>query len=1195
MSDLTGIDEEEKDADPMMDPLDLLQDPMINQMPLFMEMLDRPHTSPLRENSSVLDVLSNTNVLSVNGPSHQAFESDEFNSLSTEKEEEKSITQLKTVQDIDTAGIWGFDVESSENSMDNYEGPLSWDPQREFMQFLWDNHDDSPVEEPPKADPPPNRRRKRKMDMVVMVDPSEELYSDLSLKSTKDVFDEEDQEDPVPINKVRSLRKSSKNQSPTAKKAQYPNGTVEAIKQLIFSAPARYPREQSVAHKLTPLKGKPQTDPCSEEEPLFFPCTKCNINFKEKNHLHRHMRTHTDPPSPINMPKPFICRECGQSFRFRNSLLRHMTIHQERRERLIEEIKGMNELKDEGTDARLQCPQCAFGTNCPNTFIQHAKTHEKDKRYYDCKKCNYMAVTVLELERHVNKEHSLCKNQEELPEKPRVFKSKEDDETHHSYSCNRCSYGTSSKNVFKNHLEIRHNQTYEEYEALQCRERNEYAQPPSEMHFPIRKSPVVDSFSSELTSKLSVKKQAFRKITDSPCDSNDISDLFKKDKIVHRAQRGFKSQPTESKLDKSINNLLSRQRRDKQSNEKIDVTTGFSFVEDRNGDNNDHDFGRTLSGISENPNSPSNGHKCLLASKLENNILNSVCDSGLSEGISADLNSKHVFKLVVEKPIMKKSPSKRKMSTPYRNTVDQDSCFILPKHLQSPKMLNMVEDMEEEDCDDKEDVFQYSDYSTDANTKLLDKSEIKQEKPYIVNSFSRRMSVRGVLGTSEDMFEKGQDGQSQQKPIVKEECIETQIFGETLAPNSVPLSESFLDSEGGGERKTCPYCTAVFESGVGLSNHVRGHLHRVGLSYNARHVVSREQVASKDRKPRIRRKMVAMQRLKKAPRLGSEDSPVRGHSCPLCGDSFDNKTGLSNHVRGHLKRLGKTIATKSKSPMLLLRELMRDKREFQRALQILGKKRIPSHSRIPSKQATSNHLTPKRNPIQNLYNNAKSLVPMYSLPGETLDRKQAETKLEVKGSLSSALIGILKRRKCQVDSKLRTSSLTARNALAVPPTSEHSRGAQVNSTLSNSTSEKGEFNRKVCVHCNATFHSGVSLSNHLRAYAKRKRTALLEGTTYDCKQRRQRSRPGSKKKTSPTTPHAPEEMYRLTCRFCDLVFQGPLSVQEDWIKHLQRHIMNASVPHTGAGMREVTSLPRDPSFSTTTERQNPSLITHTAS
>uniref|UniRef100_A0A4W5NM96 Zinc finger protein 644a n=1 Tax=Hucho hucho TaxID=62062 RepID=A0A4W5NM96_9TELE len=1132
MSDLTGIDEEEKDADPVIDPLDLLQDLMRSQTPLFIETLDRPQTSPLGENSSVLDVLSNTNVLSVNGPSlHQAFESDELNSLSTEKEE-KSITQLKTVQDIDTTGIWGFDVESSENSMDNYEGPLSWDPQREFMQFLWDNHDDSPMEELPMSDPPPNsqRRRKRKMDMVVMVDPSEELYSDLSLKSTKDVFDEEDLEDPVPINKVQSY----KPQSLTRKKAQYPNGTVEAIKQLIFNAPARNPHEKSVAHRLKTLKGKPLTGSGSEEEPLFFPCTKCNINFKEKNHLHRHMRSHTDPPSLINIPKPFICRECGQSFRFRNSLLRHMTIHQERRERLMEEIKGMNELKDEGTDARLQCPQCTFGTNCPNTFVQHAKTHEKDKRYYDCKNCNYMAVTVLELERHMNKEHSLCKNPDETDE-PRAFRSKEDDKTPHSYSCNHCSYGTSSKNIFKNHLEIRHNQTYEEYDVFQSRERNEYAQSPSEKHFPIRKPTVVNSFSSELTSKLSVKKMAFRKRTDLPCDSNDISDLFKKDKVVHRAQRGFKSQTTESKLDKSINNLLSRQRRDKQRNEKNDVTTEFFFVECRNGDN-DHDFGRTLSGIS-------NGHKHLLASKLENSILNSGCDSSLSEGISADLNSKHVSKLVVEMPVMKKSPSKRKMSTPYRNTVDQDSYLILPKHLQSQKMQNMVEEMEDSD---NKDVFQYSDDTTYANNKVLAKSEIKQEKPYIGNSFSRRMSMKGVLGTSEDLFEKGQDRNSQQKPDVKEECIETQVFGENLAPNSVPLSESFLDadSEGGGERKTCPYCPAEFESGVGLSNHVRGHLHRVGLNYNARHVVSREQVASQDRKPRIRRKMGAI-RLKKA----KKETSSHWHSCPLCGDSFDNKTGLSNHVRGHLKRLGKTIATKSKSPMLLLRELMRDKREFQRALQILGKKRIPSHSRIPSKQVTSNHLTPpKRNPIQNLYNNAKPLVPMYSLSGEPLDKKKAETNLEVKGSLSSALIGILKKRKCQEDSKLRTSSQTARSALA-----------------------KGVY--------------------PLQAYCS---CPVLNVSAYDCKQRRQRSRPGSKKKMSPAMPHAPEEMYRLTCRFCDLVFQGPLSVQEDWIKHLQRHIMNASVPHTGAGMREVTSLPRDPSYPTS-DRQTTLLATHTAS
>lgn len=62
-------------------------------------------------------------------------------------------------------------------------------------------------------------------------------------------------------------------------------------------------------------------------------------------------------------------------------------------------------------------------------------------------------------------------------------------------------------------------------------------------------------------------------------------------------------------------------------------------------------------------------------------------------------------------------------------------------------------------------------------------------------------------------------------------------------------------------------------------------------------------------------------------------------------------------------------------------------------------------------------------------------------------------------------------------------------------------------------------------------------------------------------------------------------------RFCDLVFQGPLSVQEDWIKHLQRHIMNTSVPHTGLGMIEVASPPT----TIKTEQDSSPTATHAAS
>lgn len=27
------------------------------------------------------------------------------------------------------------------------------------------------------------------------------------------------------------------------------------------------------------------------------------------------------------------------------------------------------------------------------------------------------------------------------------------------------------------------------------------------------------------------------------------------------------------------------------------------------------------------------------------------------------------------------------------------------------------------------------------------------------------------------------------------------------------------------------------------------------------------------------------------------------------------------------------------------------------------------------------------------------------------------------------------------------------------------------------------------------------------------------------------------------------------CRFCEVEFQGPLSIQEEWVRHLQRHIL----------------------------------------
>lgn len=1150
MSCLTGVDEDDKDADPEINALTLLQEPM--RMAQESTSCSDSFGKPSLKQNSVLNVLSDEDMLSPvglgNGPSsHQATQAHELNSISSEKEEEKSITPLKTVQEIDTAGIWGFD-ESPENSLDNFSSAsdLHWDPHKEFMQFLWENHSDSPGEEPKEEVSSANsqRRRKRKMDMVVMVDPSEDLYPDLSPKSSEELSDTEDQVDSIPVRKVRKSRKFSKSQPlPTGKVSKYPNGTVKAIKEILYNAPARNSHENSIGHGLSPLKGRLTINSHSEGKPSCYPCSKCKLVFKKEHHLHRHMKSHVD--SPTISPKPFICRECGQSFRQSGSLIEHMSIHQEKRTRLTEEIKGVNDKKKE--EKKFFCPQCPFGTNCPNTFVQHAKTHEKDKRRFRCDKCSFRTLSENDLRRHNIMQHTVIT----------VRKHIQNDDPE-NFSCNICSYRAFSRHVFTNHLMRRHQLTFAEYEAEQLIERN--AQPSKEQHVPTCKTPVEDA---EFTSKISIKNQISSKRVCSPNESNDISDLFRNSKI----RRGPKSQLTESKLDKSINVLLSRQRHGKKTAEHRKESNNCSTsVQDSKSDNDGYgELPATLTVKAEDLSLSSNGPK-----------------------------------LNIDHSTLKKSPSKRKMSTPYRNTSDQDTCFILPKPLPSPRKGNQEEEMS--DCDEK-DIFQFKD--TDANSNLFDNG-IKKEKQNIIYTYSRRMSMRGALQASKRLFEKIKtEEQEHDEPEIKEECIETEVFQETFEAHQIPLGEAFGDdlSDFESDRKNCPYCPAVFESGVGLSNHVRGHLHRVGLSYNARHVVPPEQVASQDRRPRIRRKISAYRRLKKALQLEqSESETVKSiHSCPLCGDSFDNRTGQSNHIRGHLKKLGKSFSTKNKSPLILLRELMRDKKEFQRALQIIGKRRNHFHYGASPKLPGADRFTspatgiPKSHSITSVCTDAKPLMPTFSLAEIESDKRQLETKLDVKDSLSgtTALIGILKKRKCQEDARLKGSSQMSRNVLTVSSNSEHSSGRIASSSLPNSVSEKGEFNRKVCVHCNATFHSGVSLSNHLRAYAKRKRIALLEGTTIDCKAVRTRSRPGSKKKTLPL-PQTPEEMYRLTCRFCDLVFQGPLSVQEDWIKHLQRHIMNTSVPHTGLGMVEVTSLPTDPP-TLKTDQDSSLTVTHAAS
>lgn len=116
-----------------------------------------------------------------------------------------------------------------------------------------------------------------------------------------------------------------------------------------------------------------------ERDPLFFSCTICNVNFKEKIHFHRHMMYHLDKHNQLNSENvslPFICRECGRLFCDSNSLMSHIIIHQDRLEKLVEQFKVLQNIESEDG----QCPQFVFG----------CKTHKNLKRHFLCEGCNYI-------------------------------------------------------------------------------------------------------------------------------------------------------------------------------------------------------------------------------------------------------------------------------------------------------------------------------------------------------------------------------------------------------------------------------------------------------------------------------------------------------------------------------------------------------------------------------------------------------------------------------------------------------------------------------------------------------------------------------------------------------------------------------------------------------------------------------------
>ncbi|XP_045906679.1 zinc finger protein 644 isoform X1 [Micropterus dolomieu] len=859
-----------------------------------------------------------------------------------------------------------------------------------------------------------------------------------------------------------------------------------------------------------------------EQDPLFFSCTICNVNFKEKRHFHRHMMYHLGKHNQVNsenVSQPFICRECGRLFCDSNSLMRHIIIHQDRLEKLMEEIKGLKNTEFEDRGTTVQCPQCVFGCNCPKVFVQHAKTHDNLKHYYFCEECNYVTLTQQALEAHLHSAH-LNTHQ---PQCRKITHTNDAEEVDHvKFQRKIVFFSSRDKVILERHSELE-------------RQRSHYGN-----------SKKVADQSKIAGSKPSLSKFTFGETAESPHCSSKTGDIYvqkSNDKTASSPQ--FKSchvDCTKNMLSPSLWRVDRHGKLLPQPAEKLDVATDLTCVEG-DAENNDCE----AFGSSKQANCPATADFFLSARNPKLDQM--FCQGSKNDQASGSLQAQAM----------------RKMSTPLHNSIDSMNGNILPRLSQRLKKQSADRELEK-GCKGSSN---FSDDTSGATGSFLESSE-NERNPYARRYFRKRQRFSAkhqsphVLRDEDDGDE---DCSDIEQLVIKEEYIETTVCDESPC---TPCDSLDVFPAPGVKQKPCPYCPAMFESGVGLSNHVRGHLYRVGLSYNARHMVSPEQVALQDHQPRIRRRIpCGTRKMKKAVKPETQGE----HACPLCWGWFDTKTGLSNHVRGHLKRIGGSVTSTSKSPLCILNELLQDKKEHRNILQVLNKSQFPSRSFVSPNLISSNGLVLMRTgiPVKIQYE-MKSPRPILD---SFVPKQEAEAFSEKKKFLveaqrgtkasSSTLVELLKMRRESMELSARNNQEAYATRKLCDLTKDYMEETQMTSVQSNWAHGECDSN-KICIQCNSTF---PRLPGHLQAYTHRKRIAIFEGPGYGYKQKKPRPRPGLKKKILPSLN---AEIYTLTCRFCDLVFQGPLSVQEDWIKHLQRHLLHTSVPHSGTGMVEVLGL-----------------------
>ncbi|XP_026070099.1 protein Wiz-like isoform X2 [Carassius auratus] len=328
--------------------------------------------------------------------------------------------------------------------------------------------------------------------------------------------------------------------------------------------------------------------------------------------------------------------------------------------------------------------------------------------------------------------------------------------------------------------------------------------------------------------------------------------------------------------------------------------------------------------------------------------------------------------------------------------------------------------------------------------------------------------------------------------------------------------------------------------------------------------------------------------------------------CDYCGEMFDTRKALSCHARGHLRQLGARWSLKV-PPIEALYELMR-REGTERASQIKSEPawqwKKPSSPQTSSlspgekERPASDSMTTGCNATCELcgfdFENRKALASharahlrqqrvdwkVIGSPIETLAawmKSEPGKVAELQKSYMRGHLPLVKKASRRTSTPYSSSnsesirlphkgSSAARDSVARLQVSQFSKATREGKAgMSHSSSSHKKRPLSVERSSNSliqspTAHSELNVRSP-RGCERRPPKHLSHSESVSGET--ELSKPSRAGNIPSLVPRPPEtslvkivgKMYSLKCRFCEEIFRGPLSIQEDWVMHLQQHIL----------------------------------------